>query len=205
LLSGCAFRRQTVKGAQRHGLTSKQRKRYTKNIRGRVDGKENKGLGEDRGKQHTKDVCRMVVYAAHRTNKNWDGRRKGGGSSGEQGKKESNRNKGTKNPNFEHSKGNTSRVAWCGIRRFDGRFCANRVTFQFISPSMLIASTVFWFILFCGTFVPTSCAAFECVLPFFFLHSKPGKPHLTPGLRIVIPVSVSQSLLFFAHGFFLGR
>ena len=141
-------------------LNKQAKETYTKNIRGRVDGKENKGLGEDRGKQHTKDVCRMVVYAAHRTNKNWDGRRKGGGSSGEQGKKESNRNKGTKNPNFEHSKGNTSRVAWCGIRRFDGRFCANRVTFQFISPSMLIASTVFWFILFCGMFVPTSCAAF---------------------------------------------
>jgi hypothetical protein len=54
--------------------------------------------------------------------------------------------KGTKKntQNFEHSKGNTSRVAWCGIRRSE----SHRVTFQFISPSMLIASTVFWFLVF---------------------------------------------------------
>jgi hypothetical protein len=74
----------------------------------------------------------------------WAGRREGGGSSGEQGKKESKSEQGNKNPNFEHSKGNTSRVAWCGIRRSE----LHRVTFQFISPSMLIASTVFWFFLF---------------------------------------------------------
>lgn len=205
-LSGCAFRRQTVKGAQRHGLTSKQRETYTKNIRGRVDGKENKGLGEDRGKQHTKDVWRMFLCGASNKQKlGWQEERRGFfGGARKKGIKSEQGNKKTQTLNIPRE---TRRVLPGVVLGGSMGFCANRVTFQFISPSMLIASTVFWFILFCGYVLFQHLAPlFECVLPFFFLHSKPGKPHLNLlASALSSRFLVSQSLLFFAHGFFLGR
>lgn len=169
--------------------------------KGRWEGKQGAG-GGPRKTTHKRRVAHVSMRRIEQTKIGMAGGKEGV----LRGSKEKRNQIGTreqKNPNFEHSKGNTSRVAWCGIRRSE----SHRVTFQFISPSMLIASTVFWFILFCGYVLFQHLAPlFECVLPFFFLHSKPGKPHLNLlASALSSRFLVSQSLLFFAHGFFLGR
>jgi len=68
---------------------------------------------------------------------------------------------------------------------------------------MLIASTVFWFFLF--GFVSTSCAAVLSVCYLFsFSIPNPESPALLLTSALSSRFSVSQSLLFFAHGFSFG-
>lgn len=56
---------------------------------------------------------------------------------------------------------------------------------------------------FCLVCFNILCRCFESVLPFFFLHSKPGKPRFTSDLRIVIPVFCFSKSFVFRAWFFL--
>ena len=92
LLSGCAFRRQTVKGAQRHGLKQAKPKTSGEGSMGRKQ-----GAGGRTAENNTQKTCAIPhCGVAHRKTKLGRQEGKEGVLRGSKEKRNQNRNKGTK-------------------------------------------------------------------------------------------------------------